>query len=152
MKKEKEYTEKQISDRALIFEKCFFIAIALVFCMDMLNGSFGIVIGTHTACIISFWSAITICTTMLLVKECYSRPDDNLGLMILFAVWGIVGGVSFVEEIGDVLNRRILVVQEGELAEPFLQLFITTCILLMSIVFWIKVLCKKRKENKNEVC
>ena len=132
------FDEKQLADRGTAFRYGFIAALAMMvsayFAADILE----IQIERSLLFYICFWIPEIICAVTLIVKDAYDGINSHRG-RTLMAFFGILGLILIVLPAVRMLSGKY------RFAEEFSHLFVGFCVMIQSLVYWVKQYSNQKK-------
>lgn len=142
------FDEKQLIDRGIAFKYGFLAAMFAILLVYFLEDIIKISISRYAALIITIWIPITVCTIALVLKDAYDGVNSASGriLATMFGVLGIFMLVLFAQEIS---SGREMLLEGGMITNMGGNIFNGICMIIISIVYWIKQYLNKKKYKED---
>lgn len=144
MKENNNYDEKQIIDRGKAFQYGFIAAMLTTCGVYFYTDALEFKMDSYAAFLIRLWIPITITFIALIVKDAYDGVNSTPG-RIVFTIFGMAGlflvGVSFMR----IVSGKEAFLDSGTLTEVAGIIFSGICMIIVSIIYWVKQYLNSRK-------
>lgn len=144
MKGNNNYDEKQIIDRGKAFQYGFIAAMLTICGVYFYTDALEFKMDSYAAFLIRLWIPITITFIVLIVKDAYDGANSTPGRIIL-TVLGMAGlflvGVTVIR----IVSGKEVFLDSGTLTDSAGRIFSGICMILVSIIYWVKQYLNSRK-------
>jgi|GEM_PF-3934761 len=140
--------ERQVIERGRAFQYGFLTLFALMTLCFMLSSGFELhVFDDFTTYMFCTWPAITVCFTMMIVRDAFDCINRSPGIA-LFSIYGLGGAFVIVSTVIEIVRGKAAIFAEGLIGHAAAELLCGFCCVLVCVVYWIHA-AKRRKALKN---
>lgn len=144
-KKNNKFDEKQILDRGKAFKIGFLASMITPAISYLIQDFIEINIDDYTTLLFMIWVPLTVCFISLILLNAYEGLQSSGGGKIFCTIFGFAGIFPVIFVLIDVLSGFNSFYQNGTITGSVGELFMGSCMIIISIVYWIKYLIDKKK-------